>query len=49
MIVITHRLEYLPHYDKIILLENGTIVEEGHYKELMADSGGKFVKFIQHA
>lgn len=48
MVVITHRLEYLPHYNKIILLENGTIAEEGNYKELVANNKGKFAKFIQH-
>ena len=47
IIAITHRLDYLNKYDKIILLEDGKIVEEGGYSELINNSTGKFRKFIE--
>jgi len=47
IIAITHRLDYLNRYDKIILLEDGKIVEEGSYSELTRNSSGKFRKFIE--
>ena len=39
MIVIAHRLSTLLHMDRIIVMENGKIVEEGHHQELIAKSG----------
>ncbi len=39
MIVIAHRLSTLLHMDRIIVIENGKIVEEGHHQELIAKSG----------
>ncbi|TPX38128.1 hypothetical protein SmJEL517_g00165 [Synchytrium microbalum] len=36
-ILVTHALQYLPRVDKILVMSGGTIVEQGTYKELMAD------------
>ncbi len=35
VLAVIHRLDVLPHYDKIIVLENGRIQEIGSYPELM--------------
>ena len=38
-IVIAHRLSTVQKMDRIIVLENGTIIEEGSHKELLARKG----------
>ena len=44
-ILVTHGLTYLPQVDKIIVLKNGAISEEGTYKELM-EKKGQFQEFL---
>lgn len=44
MIIIAHRLSTIEHADKVIVLENGRIVEQGNPKELMSKKGGLFRK-----
>jgi ATP-binding cassette subfamily B protein len=38
-IVITHRIFSLLHFDKIIVLEDGTIAEEGTHEDLLSRGG----------
>nr|CAB3219630.1 multidrug resistance-associated protein 1-like [Phallusia mammillata] len=45
-ILVTHGVRYLPHVDRIIVLENGKITEEGTYDELIKE-GKDFAKFLQ--
>ncbi|MGO2118057.1 MAG: ABC transporter ATP-binding protein [Fusobacterium sp.] len=45
ILVITHKLKLLKNYDKIILIENGEVVENGSYEELM-NLKNKFYKII---
>ena len=34
-ILVTHSISYLPHVDKIIVLEDGRISEMGSYRQLL--------------
>jgi ATP-binding cassette subfamily B protein len=42
VIAIAHRLSTIKHMDRIIVIEGGTIVEDGSFQELIAKNGGKF-------
>ena len=41
VLTLTHRLTNIKHADRILVLENGRIIEQGNYSELMA-GGGRF-------
>ena len=41
-IVIAHRLSTVEKCDRILVLENGRLVEEGKFEELKKKSGGYF-------
>lgn len=45
-IVIAHRLSTIKHCDRILYLENGHIVEDGTYDELI-ELGGKFAELVE--
>lgn len=38
-IIITHRIHTMLHFDKIIVLDNGVVVEEGTHDSLMSNAG----------
>lgn len=42
LIVITHRLERISEYDKIIVMDKGEVVEYGSYEELKKNKNGFF-------
>lgn len=42
VIAIAHRLSTIKHMDRIIVIEDGNIVEDGSFQELVAKDGGKF-------
>ena len=44
-IVIAHRLSTIRHCDRIIVLDDGKIVEDGSYDELLAH-GGMFAELV---
>ncbi|MCD8048689.1 MAG: ATP-binding cassette domain-containing protein [Clostridia bacterium] len=45
-IVIAHRLSTIRHCDRILYLENGKIIEEGNYEQLIAKNG-KFASLVE--
>ena len=42
VIAIAHRLLTIKHLDRIIVIEDGKIVEDGSFAQLFELSGGKF-------
>lgn len=47
MIIIAHRLSTIKNADKIIVLENGRVAEEGSHLELARVSGGLYAKLLK--
>lgn len=47
VIIVAHRLSTVKNADKIIVLENGKIMEEGNHKEL-AQSKGKYYELVKN-
>ena len=45
-IVIAHRLSTIAHCDRILVLEGGTIIEDGTYDELI-NKGGYFAELVE--
>ena len=45
-IVIAHRLSTIKHCDRIIVLDNGNIVEDGSFDELL-NTGGYFAELVK--
>ena len=45
-VVIAHRLSTIRNCDRILLMDEGVIVEEGNYDELIA-KGGKFAELVE--
>ena len=41
-LVIAHRLSTIQHADRILVLENGALVESGNHQELSEQRGGLF-------
>jgi putative ABC transport system ATP-binding protein len=46
VLAVIHRLDLAPFYDRIIVMENGSIVEDGSYEKLMAVKG-KFYNLVR--
>ena len=44
-ILVTHSAKYLPQMDRIFVLKDGQISEEGNYQELL-EAGGAFADFL---
>ncbi len=46
VIIIAHRLSTIKNVDRILVMEKGTIVEEGSYEKLSKKEDGKFYEFL---
>lgn len=46
VVMVAHRLSTVENFDRIIMLENGAIAEEGTYNELM-ERNGKFAELVR--
>ncbi len=46
--VITHRLENIDKFDKVIVMEKGEVVEAGNVAELRKNEGGFFNKLLKN-
>ncbi|MCY3885890.1 MAG: ABC transporter ATP-binding protein [Gammaproteobacteria bacterium] len=47
VIIIAHRLSTIAQSDKIVFLENGSIVEQGSHEELLNRPGGAYRRFVE--
>ena len=47
LLVITHRLEHIQRFDRIFVMDGGTIIEQGHFHELIQKKDGFFRQFIE--
>ena len=47
VVVIAHRLSTIKNADKIIVLKDGRVQEEGAYQELAEKPGGYFADFFR--
>jgi ATP-binding cassette subfamily B protein len=48
VIAIAHRLSTIKHMNRIVVMEKGTIVEDGTFEELIKISNGKFKSLWDH-
>ena len=46
-IIIAHRLSTVRHVDRILVLKEGEVVEQGTYQELV-DKRGEFFEYFRH-
>lgn len=46
--LVTHGIAYLPRVDRIVVLKDGTVSEEGTYQELMQRKGAFAEFLVQH-
>lgn len=46
LIMVTHRLTALEQFDRICVMDNGELQQQGSYAELAADSQGLFYRFV---
>lgn len=47
-LVIAHRLSTIKHLDRILVLDNGKIVQDGSHEELLKEIGGIYAKLWNH-
>ena len=48
VIAIAHRLSTIKHMDRIVVMNDGRIIEDGDFASLIAKDGGKFKELWDH-
>jgi len=46
-IMVTHAVEFLDHADRILVMENGMIIEDGKYSQLIKSKDSKLQQIIE--
>ena len=47
VIAIAHRLSTLANADRLLVMKDGRLIEEGHHEDLMKDPNGQYRKLIE--
>lgn len=47
-IIIAHRISTITKADRIVVMDNGEVVEQGRYEELIEDVNSKFSQLVSH-
>jgi ABC-type multidrug transport system fused ATPase/permease subunit len=48
-VVIAHRLSTVRHAESIVVIKNGTVVEEGSHDDLIANENGHYRRMIDRS
>lgn len=48
MLLVTHRITNVAVADRIVVLDEGRVVQEGTYKDLAAQEGGPFQQLLSY-
>lgn len=46
VVLITNQLQYLPHSDHVVFLQNGAVSQQGKFADLKNEEGSEFVRLI---
>jgi ABC-type multidrug transport system fused ATPase/permease subunit len=46
-VIIAHRLSTIRNADRILVLDDGQLVQEGTYDQLVADTEGTFARLVR--
>ena len=47
-LIIAHRLSTIQHVDRVVVIDNGRIIEEGKHEELLKQTDGLYRRYAQH-
>ena len=47
-LIIAHRLSTIQHVDRVIVIENGNILEQGRHEELLKSASGLYRRYAEH-